>query len=707
MNSSRNYMSSDFWMGNLKGFKNFNFGVLAIIVSMLSMTILPIPPFMLDILFSFNITLSLVILMVCIYVRRPLEFSIFPTILLITTLLRLTLNIASTRVVLLHGSQGPSAAGQVIRAFGEVVIGGSFVVGMIVFAILMIINFVVVTKGAGRVSEVSARFTLDAMPGKQMAIDADLNAGVITQEEAKKRRNEVMQEADFYGSMDGASKFVRGDAVAGMLILFINLIGGIVIGVFQHHMPPAIAAKTFSLLTIGDGLVAQLPSLLMSISAAIMVTRVTNEEDMSEQTLKQLFHDPKPLIITAAILFVLALIPNMPHFPFFLLAFLSAAFAYYTQNVKNAKAQANNVADLSKDTLKRSGSNLELDWDEVVSSDRVSLEIGYSLITLVGVNKDGLLINRIKAIRKKLSQELGFLIPTVHVKDNLNINANHYRIFLKNVVIAESDVFADMFLAINPGHIKHLLPGTPCKDPTFGLDACWITADKREHALGLGYTVVDASTVVATHLNHVIRANASHLLGYDEIQSILNRLMQSTPKLVEMLTSGAQAVPLNIVLTVLQRLLQSDVPIIDMRTICEKMIETWAKSKDIDNLVESVRISLKRLIVYSICTNKKEVPVAVFDNELAQILHKSIQANPEGGEKMVVLEPSLTERIYSRLLEYVQKCDVDSIPPIMLVANDLRALMERLFKPGVPTMHFLSHNEIPDDRQLDIIAKIG
>lgn len=687
--------------------KNFNFGLLIIIVSMLGMTILPLPPFLLDILFSFNITLSLVILMACIYVSRPLEFSIFPTILLVTTLLRLTLNIASTRVVLLHGSQGPSAAGQVIRAFGEVVIGGSFVVGMIIFAILMIINFVVVTKGAGRVSEVSARFTLDAMPGKQMAIDADLNAGVITQEEAKKRRNDVMQEADFYGAMDGASKFVRGDAVAGMLILFINLVGGIIIGVFQHHMPPALAAKTFSLLTIGDGLVAQIPSLLMSISAAIMVTRVSEEEDISKQTIRQLFNDPKPLIVTAVILFVMALIPNMPHFPFFLLAFASAGLAYYLQNNKDKESKIGQLLDPSGEAIKKPSASLELDWDEVVSSDRISLEIGYSLITLVGVNKDGLLINRIKAIRKKLSQELGFLIPTVHIKDNLNINANHYRIYLKNVVIAEADIYADMYLAINPGHIKHLLPGTPCKDPTFGLDACWITADKREHALGLGYTVVDASTVTATHLNHIIRSNASHLLGYDEVQNILNKLTNSTPKLVEMLTSGTQAVPMNVVLTVLQRLLQSEVPIVDMRTICEKMIETWARSKDVDNLVESVRVALKRLIVYSICTNKKEVPVAVFDNDLAQILHKSIQASPEGGEKMVVLEPSLTERIYSRLLEYVQKCTADSIPPIVLVANDLRSLMEKLFKPGVPTMHFLSHNEIPDDRQIDIVAKIG
>lgn len=694
---------------SLKNIRHFNFGILILVVSMLAMTILPLPPFILDLLFSFNISLSLIILMVCVYVSRPLEFSIFPTILLVTTLLRLTLNIASTRVVLLHGHTGPSAAGQVIKAFGEVVIGGNFVVGMIVFAILMIINFVVVTKGAGRVSEVSARFTLDAMPGKQMSIDADLNAGIISQDEAKKRRMEVTQEADFYGSMDGASKFVRGDAIAGLLILFINLIGGIIIAVFQHNMAFSMAVKNFSLLTIGDGLVAQIPSLLMSISAAIMVTRVNNEQDISQQTMAQLFSDPKPLMVTSAILFILALIPSMPHFPFMVLALLSAGFAYSIYLKKVApKLPAPGSAKHSKGKeALRKPENVELDWDEVVSSDRIALEIGYGLISLVGVNKDGLLINRIKAIRKKLSHELGFLIPTVHVKDNLNIPATHYRIFLKNVVVADAEVHPDMHLAINPGHIKHILSGIQCKDPTFGLDAYWIPANQRDYAHGLGYTVVDASTVVATHLNHIIRTNASHLLGYDEVQQLLNKLSSTTPKLVETLTSGTQAVPLSIIVTVLQRLLQSDIPIIDMRTIAEKMIESWAKTKDIEHLIESVRVSLKHLIIYSLCNNKKEVPVAVLDNDLAQILHKSIQQNHEAGDRMVVLEPTLTERIYSRLLEYVQKCEIDSVPAIMLVTGELRGLLEKLFKPGIPNIHFLSHNEIPDDRHLNIIAKIG
>jgi flagellar biosynthesis protein FlhA len=693
---------------DIKNFRSFNFGVLILIVAMLLMTILPMKPFLLDLLFTFNITLSMIILSVCIYVSRPLEFSIFPTILLVTTLLRLTLNIASTRVVLLRGHLGPGAAGEVIRSFGEVVIGGSFVVGMIVFAILMIINFVVVTKGSGRVSEVSARFTLDAMPGKQMAIDADLSAGTITQEEARKRRQEVMQEADFYGSMDGASKFVRGDAIAGLLILFINLIGGIIIGVFQHHMALKMAMKNFSLLTIGDGLVAQIPSLLLSISAAIMVTRVTDEQDISEQTVTQLFSNPKPLFITSLILFVLAIIPGMPHLPFFVLAFSSMGAVYFILKRRKTKAAALTGELTTKDpTTPARTDSIEVDWDDVFSADSIALEIGYSLISLVGVNKDGLLINRIKGIRKKLSLELGFLIPSVHVKDNLTLAATHYRLFLKNVVISEAEVYPDMSLAINPGHIKYALSGVQCKDPTFGLEACWITNEQRSYAQGLGYTVVDASTVIATHLNHIIRSNASHLLGYDEVQQLLNRLTQLRPKLVETLTSSAQGVPLNIIVSVLQRLLQSGIPIIDMRTIAEKMIETWSKSKDVDNLIECVRTALKHLIVYSICSNEKEVPVAVLDNELAQILHKSIQQNLEVGEKMVVLEPSLTERIYTRLLEYVRKCEIDSLPAIVLVTSELRGLLEKLFKPGIPTMHFLSHNEVPDDRQLSVVARIG
>lgn len=692
---------------NFIGLKNLNIGVLVLVVSMLAMTIFPLPTFILDILFTFNICTSLIILMVSIYVVKPLEFSIFPTILLVTTLLRLTLNIASARIVLLHGHQGPDAAGEVIKAFGEVVIGGNFVVGMIIFAILMIINFVVVTKGAGRISEVSARFTLDAMPGKQMSIDSDLNAGVLTQEEAKRRRKEVMQEADFYGSMDGASKFVRGDAVAGLLILMINLIGGIVIAVFQHHMQIGSAVQNFSLLTIGDGLVAQIPSLLMSIAAAIMVTRVSNDEDISTQTMSQLFGDTKPIFLTAAVIFILAIIPSMPHVPFFILAAILVAIGYYIRS-KAARALLFDDSSTTPTTsLSQPSEVTELDWEDVVSVDRVSLKIGYGLIGLVGSAKDGILINRIKNIRKKLSLELGFLIPQIHVKDDLNISPTRYTISLKNVMIAEADAFPDKVLAINPGYVTQPLVGHACKDPSFNLDACWVPSSQRDYAVGLGYTVVDCSTVIATHLNQVIKSNAQHLLGYDEVQQIINRLTQSVPKLVESLTSGPQGVPLNVIVTVMQKLLAAGIPMIDMRTISEKMIDSWSKNKDVDSLYESVRIALKNLIVYNINQHDKNLPVAVLEDSLAQILHKSIQPTQEGGERIMLIEPTLSERIYTKLLEYVQRCDVESIPAVMLVARELRPLFEKLFKSSIPSMHFLSTEEIPEDRKITLTAKIG
>jgi flagellar biosynthesis protein FlhA len=626
--------------------------------------------------------------MVCVYVSRPLEFSIFPTVLLVTTLLRLTLNVASTRIVLLHGHQGSAAAGQVIRAFGEVVIGGNFVVGMIVFSILMIINFVVVTKGAGRVSEVSARFTLDAMPGKQMSIDSDLNSGIITQDEAKKRRAEVMQEADFYGSMDGASKFVRGDAIAGILILFINLIGGIVIGIFQHNMPLSLAIQNFSLLTIGDGLVAQIPSLLMSISAALMVTRVNNDQDIIQQTAAQLLRSPKPIAVTAAILVIMSLIPSMPHLPFLFFAVVFCALLYLIKRKKeklSSNATLNATPLLTRDNGSKT-ETAELGWDEVISADSIALEIGYGLISIVGTHKNGLLINRIKAV---------------------SLPANQYRILLKNAVVSSAELFADKFLAINPGHITQPLQGIACKDPTFGLDAFWVTADKRDYAQNLGFTVVDATTVLATNLNYLIQKNASQLLGYDEVQQLINKLTQSSPKLVEALMSSTQGVPMNIIVTVLQRLLQAGVPLVDMRTIAEKLIESWSKTKDVDTAVDSVRVSLRQLLLYSLCENNKDVPVAVLDNDLAQILHKSIHHQHDGGEKKVVLEPSLTERIYTKLLEYVRQCEQESIPAIMLATSELRWLLEKLFKSGIPNMHFLANNEIPDDRQLRIMAKIG
>lgn len=691
---------------DFKQIRSVNIGSGLLIVAMLVMIIIPLPPLLLDLLFSFNITISLIILMACVYIVRPLEFSLFPTILLVTTLLRLTLNIASTRVVLLHGHEGSHAAGEVIRAFGEVVIGGNFVVGMIIFAILMIINFIVVTKGAGRISEVTARFTLDAMPGKQMAIDADLNAGVITQEQAKKRRQEIVQESEFYGAMDGASKFVRGDAVAGLLILVINLVGGIIIGVFQNGMPLQEAAETFSLLTIGDGLVAQIPSLLLSISAAIIVTRVSSEEDISEQTLTQLFKNPKPLIVTALILLLMALIPEMPHFPLLLFSLsLLIGTPYLTKRHRLAEQAADSVNN--KDAAIQRLPEMELDWNDVALVDRIALDIGYGLINLVGVKKEGQLMLRLKGIRKKISQDLGFLVPLIHVKDNLQLSPNHYRIYLKGVVVSEADVYPDRWMAINPGHITSPLPGVACEDPSFGLAAFWITEAQKDYAQGLGYTIVDASTVIATHVNQVIRTNAHHILGYEEVQQLLNRLANTDAKLAETFISSVNGVPLNVIFAVLQKLLQSGVPIIDFRTIAEKMVELWSRSKDQALLTEGIRIALKQLIVYGVAGTQKELSVAVMDADLAQLLQKSIQLNQSAGEPMLLLEPSLTEKICNKLLEYVKKCDMLSVPVVLLLSNELRHVLEKLYKPIIPTMHFLSFAEIPEDKQVKIVERIG
>ncbi|WP_244946902.1 flagellar biosynthesis protein FlhA [Legionella israelensis] len=686
--------------------KNFNFGSLILIVAMLTMVIIPLPPFLLDMLFSFNITLSLIILTVCLYIVRPLEFNIFPTILLVTTLLRLTLNIASTRIVLLHGHEGTDAAGQIIRAFGEVVIGGNFVVGLIIFIILMIINFVVVTKGAGRISEVSARFTLDALPGKQMSIDADVNAGIIDQTEAKNRRAEIIMESDFYGAMDGASKFVRGDAIAGLLILAINLIGGIIIGTMQYNMSLSNAAHTFSILTIGDGLVAQIPSLLLSISAAIMVTRVSNESDINQQTSLQLFGNSKPIFLAAMILTTIALIPKMPHFP--LLSFAGVGFLMsYLLDIKEKKsANKSSVVAKSEDKTDNEKES-ELQWDEVSNIDRIALELGYGLIQLVGVKKNGQLVSRIKGVRKKISQKLGFLIPSIHIKDNVTLQANAYRIYLKGVLIAESSVFPNKLLAVSAQDITEAIPGIPAKDPTFGLDCYWINDNQKESAERLGFTVVDCSTVIATHLNQIIINHAGNILGYEEVQQLIDRLHQSAPKLAETLISTQHGLPVTAIFCVLQKLLHSGIPIIDFMTIAENMIHTWSKVKDIEVVTNTVRVALKQLIVYNLSGHLNELPVAVMNNELTQMLMKSIQLNQSLNEKMIVLEPGLTDKIYHRLLEYVKKCDSEGLPGIVLVHDDLRTVLERLFKTSIPNLHFLAFAEVPEDKQIKVVDNIG
>ncbi|VXC91132.1 putative flagellar export pore protein [Pseudomonas sp. 9AZ] len=693
---------------NLSGLKQGNLGIPLLLLVMLGMVMLPIPPFLLDVLFTFSIALSIVVLLVAIYALRPLDFAVFPTILLAATLLRLALNVASTRVVLLNGQDGHDAAGKVIQAFGEVVIGGNYVVGIVVFAILMIINFVVVTKGAGRISEVSARFTLDAMPGKQMAIDADLNAGLIDQAEAKKRRSEVSQEADFYGSMDGASKFVRGDAIAGLLILFINLIGGIAIGIFQHDLSFADAGRIYTLLTIGDGLVAQIPSLLLSTAAAIMVTRVSSSEDMGAQVNRQMFASPRALAVTAAVMIAMGLVPGMPHFSFISLGLVAAGAAYWIAN-KQRTTKENEIKEVQRQQemlpAQKAQEVKELGWDDVTPVDMVGLEVGYRLIPLVDRNQGGQLLARIKGVRKKLSQEMGFLMPSVHIRDNLDLQPNAYRLTLMGVSVAEAEVYPDRELAINPGQVFGPLNGIAAKDPAFGLEAVWIDPSQRDQAQSLGYTVVDASTVVATHLNQVLHKHAHELLGHEEVQQLMQLLAKSSPKLAEELVPGM--ISLSTLLKVLQSLLQEQVPVRDIRTIAEAIANVAVKSQDPAAMVAAVRVALARAIVQSIVGLELELPVITLEPRLEQILLNSIQKAGQGSEEGILLEPGMAEKLQRSLVEAAQRQEMLGKPVILLVAGPVRAMLSRFARLAVPSIHVLAYQEIPDNKQVTIVATVG
>ncbi len=692
-------MENASFLNNIKQLSQSSLGTPILLLAMLAMMILPLPSIFLDILFTFNISLSIVVLLGCIYTRRPLEFSVFPTVLLVSTLMRLALNVASTRVVLLHGQQGTGAAGHVIQSFGEVVIGNNFAVGLVVFAILVIINFVVVTKGAGRISEVSARFTLDAMPGKQMAIDADLNAGVINQEEAKRRRAEVSEEADFYGAMDGASKFVRGDAIAGLLILFINVIGGIIIGVAQYRMSLGEASHTYAILTIGDGLVAQIPSLLLSTAAAIMVTRVNSAKDMGTQIFEQLFNHPRSLTVTGSIVGIMGLIPGMPHVSFLGIASIAIAGAYYIDKKNKAKAAMPIIEEKLEEPVEE---NEEFGWEDVQPVDVVGLEIGYRLINLVDKKQQGQLTSRIKGIRKKLSKELGFLIPSVHIRDNLQLAPNQYRITLMGVAVGEGTIEVNKELAINPGQVFGDIDGTKTKDPTFGLDAVWINPTQRDQAQSMGYTVVDPSTTIATHISQILQNYSSELLGHEEVQHLLDRLNESAPKLVEALTPNAM--PLSTIVKILQSLLVEKIPIVDIRTIAESLIENASHSQNPDELVNQVRISLKRLVVQTINGNGKNITAVTLAPELEQILQQSIQMNDENH---VGIEPSLADKIYGTLSQFSQQQENKSESAILLVSHAIRSQLAKFVRHSIPDLHVLSYNEIPDDKQVKIIGSIG
>ena len=673
-------------------------GVPAGVLGVLAMVILPLPPMALDVLFTFNIALSIVIVMAVFYVARPIEFGVFPTVLLLATLLRLALNVASTRVVLLHGYSGPQAAGHVIQSFGEFVVGGNFAVGVVVFIILTIINFVVVTKGSGRISEVSARFTLDAMPGKQMAIDADLNAGLITQDEARTRRSEVRAEADFYGSMDGSSKFVRGDAIAGILILLINIIGGLAIGTVGHGMAVMDAIHTYTLLTIGDGLVAQIPALLLSTAVALIVTRMSRPQDMGGELRRQLFGNPKALGVAAGLLGVMGLIPGMPNVAFLLIAAVCGSAAYFI-NKRRAAAAAVSAAPKPAPPAPEAR---ELTWEDVRPVDLVGLEVGYRLVPLVDKRQNGGdLLGRVRGVRRKLSQELGFLVPAVHIRDNLDLAPNVYRINLSGVPVGESVIYPDKELAINAGRVFGPLQGIATRDPAFGMEAVWIDAASRDHAQALGYTVVDPSTVIATHLSFVIQSHANEILGHEEVQQLLNGLSKTAPKLVEDLVP--RVLPLSAVVRVLQSLLAERIPIRNIRTIIETLAEHAPRSTDPAVLLGHVRVALGRQIVQDIAGIAADLPVITFEPELERLLSGSLTANSTSPG----LEPGLAERLQQRVAEASRRQEASGELPVLLVPPPLRAQMARFLRAAMPSLHVLAWNEIPDNRKVRVVTAVG
>jgi flagellar biosynthesis protein FlhA len=677
-------------------------GAPIVMLAMLAMLMLPLPPFVLDMLFSFNIALSLVIMLAVVYVMRPLEFAAFPTVVLMATLLRLALNIASTRVVLLHGHDGPGAAGKVIEAFGEFVIGGNFAVGLVVFAILTIINFVVITKGATRVSEVTARFTLDSMPGKQMAIDADLNAGLLTQDQARERRQEVREEADFYGSMDGASKFVRGDATAGILILVINIVGGFFVGVMQHGLSAGEAARTYTLLTIGDGLVAQVPSLMLSVATAVIVTRVSKSQDMGKQVIGQVFAQPRALAVAGVVLAVMGLIPGMPNIAFLTLAAACGSAAWLmVRRAHEAKTQLASAATAAL-AAPAPTERLELGWEDVASVDPVGLEVGYRLIPLVDKNQGGELMGRIKSVRRKLSQELGFLMSAVHIRDNLDLGPNTYRIALMGVPMGEAEVYTERFMAINPGRVHGTLQGLATRDPAFGLEAVWIENSQRDHAQSLGYTVVDPATVIATHLSHILQNHSHELLSHQDVQQLLDRLATSAPKLVEDLIP--KRLPLGVVVKVLQNLLAERVPIRNMRSIVESLAEHAAQSQDPGTLTASVRVALGRQIVQEIAGLGTEIPVLTLAPELEQILLTSLTSSGAAG---AAVEPGLADRLQKSVAEAAQRQEAGGEPAVLLVQPQLRPWLARFTRHVAQNLHVLAYNEVPDNRRVRLVQALG
>ncbi|MBK6357514.1 MAG: flagellar biosynthesis protein FlhA [Betaproteobacteria bacterium] len=667
-----------------------------LIMMILAMMVLPLPAFALDVFFTFNIAISVMVLLVAVNTQKTLDFSVFPTVLLVTTLLRLSLNVASTRIVMLEGHNGPDAAGKVIEAFGHFMVGGNFAVGILVFLILVVINFVVITKGAGRVAEVSARFTLDAMPGKQMAIDADLNAGLIGEEDARRRRSEISREAEFFGSMDGASKFVRGDAIAGIIIMLLNLVGGLIVGVLQHNMELGQAAKNYTLLTIGDGLVAQIPGLIISIAAGMVVTRVSDDRDIGQQVMMQMFKSAKVIGITAGIIGILGLIPGMPN-----LVFLALASGMGWMSWRMMEKEKRIVEAPVKVAPAPVQEALEATWNDVAPLDVLGLEVGYRLIPLVDKSQDGELLRRIRGIRKKFAQEVGFLVSPVHIRDNLELKPNAYRILLKGVEVGQGEAFAGQLMAINPGRVAGTLNGTVTKDPAFGLPAVWIDSAQREQAQAYGYTVVDASTVVATHLNHLILTHAGELLGRQEVQQLLDHLAKEIPKLVEDLVP--KVLPLGTLQKVLQSMLEEGVHIRDMRTIIETVADHATRTQNADELATQVRIALGRAIAQQLFPGNVEMQMMSLDPTLERLLAQAVA----GGSENTSFEPGLADTLLRETALAAGRQEALGLPAVLLVPGSLRLLLSRFLRRTVPQLKVLSHNEVPETRIIKVTSIIG
>jgi flagellar biosynthesis protein FlhA len=702
------------WLKGIAGRGNALAAPLLIIL-LLAMMILPLPAFALDVFFSFNIALSVIVLLTALYTVKPLDFMAFPAVLLVSTMLRLSLNVASTRVVLTEGHTGGAAAGKVIEAFGHFLIGGNYTVGLVVFIILTIINFTVVTKGAGRIAEVGARFALDAMPGKQMAIDADLNAGLIGEQDAKRRRSEVAQEAEFYGAMDGASKYVRGDAVAGILVTVINVVGGLIVGMVQHDMAFGNAITNYTLLAIGDGLVAQIPSLIISIAAGMVVSRVANDQDVSSQVVNQLLAKPEVLYITGGIIGGMGLIPGMPNLVFLLLGSTLFGGGYLMEKRRKnapegdaaqgaggqAAAGGTPGAPGAAGSATTPAEQEEASWQDVMPVDTLGLEVGYRLIPLVDKGQNGELLKRIKGIRKKFAQEVGFLAPPVHIRDNLELKPSAYRITLKGVEVGSGEAMNGQFLAINPGMASGTLPGLVTTDPAFGLPAIWIEAGLKDDAQSMGYTVVDAGTVIATHLNHLITTHASELLGRMEVQALLDHLAKDAPKLVEDLVP--KVVSLSTLQKVLQNLLTEGVHIRDMRTVIETLSEHASGTADPNDLTALVRIALGRAIVQQLFPGTNELSVMTLDNRLERLLVQALSAGGDG----TGIEPGLADTIVQQAANATQQQEAMGLTPVLLVPGPLRTLLSRFLRRALPQLKVLSHSEIPETKTIRVTSLVG